>query len=62
MVYTVNHKRVQPLIHEMELFGKRPKEKYHSYKGTIGKIADNIINRDFTAHTFKEVDNRCITI
>ena len=47
--YNVNHKRVQRLMHEMKLFGKRPKEKYHSYKGNIGKIADNIINRDFTA-------------
>ena len=31
------------------LKGKRPKEKYHSYKGDIGKKADNIINRDFKA-------------
>ena len=28
------------------LKGKCPKEKYHSYKGTVGKVADNIINRD----------------
>ena len=47
--YNVNHKRVQRLMHNMELFGKRPKEKYHSYKGEVGKVADNIINRDFTA-------------
>lgn len=33
----------------MELFGKRQKEKYHSYKSNVGKIADNIINRDFNA-------------
>ena len=46
--YRVNHKRVQRLMHEMSLFGKRPKEKYHSYKGEVGKIADNIINRDFS--------------
>ena len=46
--YQVNHKRVQRLMHEMELFGKRPKEKYHSYKGEVGKVADNIINRDFS--------------
>ena len=45
--YNINHKRVQRLMHEMGLFGKRPKEKYHSYKGEVGKIADNIINRDF---------------
>lgn len=47
--YTVNHKRVQRLMHEMGLCGKRPKEKYHSYKGDVGRIADNIINRDFSA-------------
>ena len=46
--YNVNHKRVQRLMHDMELHGKRPKEKYHSYKGEVGKIADNIINRDFS--------------
>ena len=34
-------------MHAMKLFGKRPKEKYHSYKGEVGKIADNIIGRDF---------------
>ena len=46
--YHVNHKRVQRLMHENRLLGKRPKEKYHSYKGEVGKIADNIINRDFS--------------
>ena len=47
--YKVNHKRVQRLMHEANLLGKRPKEKYHSYKGDVGKIADNVINRDFEA-------------
>lgn len=46
--YQINHKRVQRLMHEAGLAGKRPKEKYHSYKGEVGKIADNIINRDFS--------------
>lgn len=46
--YNINHKRVQRLMHEMKLFGNRPKEKYHSYKGEAGKIADNIIDRDFS--------------
>ena len=41
--YHVNHKRVQRLMHDMKLLGKRPKEKYHSYKGEVGKVADNII-------------------
>ena len=47
--YEVNHKRVQRLMHEAKLLGKRPKEKYHSYKGEVGKIAANVINRDFEA-------------
>ena len=46
--FIVNHKRVQRLMKIMGLAGKRPKEKYHSYKGQVGKIADNIINRDFS--------------
>ncbi len=46
----VNHKRVQRLMHRMNLLGKRPKEKYHSYIGAVGKVADNIIDRNFTAN------------
>ena len=46
--YTVNHKRVQRLMHKIGLLGKRPKEKYHSYRGEVGMVADNIIDRDFS--------------
>ena len=46
--YQVNHKRIQRLMHEMGLIGKRPKEKYHSFKGEIGKNANNVIDRDFS--------------
>lgn len=46
--YDVNHKRVQRLMHDAGLLGKRPKEKYHSYKGEVGKVTDNVINRDFS--------------
>lgn len=46
--YKVNRKRVQRLMHVMQLVGKRPKEKYNSYMGEVGRVADNIINRDFT--------------
>ncbi len=45
--YQVNHKRVQRLMHKAKLLGKRPKEKYHSYKGEVGIIADNVIDRNF---------------
>jgi len=46
--YSINHKKVQRLMNKMMLAGKRPKEKYHSYKGEVGRIADNLINRDFS--------------
>lgn len=46
--YEVNHKRVQRIMHQLGLLGKTPKEKYHSYKGEVGKVAENIINRDFS--------------
>ena len=45
---SVNHKRVQRLMKAMGLKGKRPKEKYHSYKGEAGRVAANIIDRDFS--------------
>ncbi len=45
--FRVNHKRIQRIMNLLGLAGKRPKEKYHSYKGEVGKVADNIINRDF---------------
>ena len=46
--FIVNHKRVQRLMHKMGLLGKRPREKYHSYEGEVGRVADNVINRDFS--------------
>ena len=37
----------------MKMLGLRGKmrknEKYHSYKGEVGKVADNLLNRDFNA-------------
>ena len=47
--YHVNHKRVQRIMHKLGLHGKYTAKKYHSYKGEIGKAADNIIDRDFKA-------------
>ena len=46
--YYINHKKVQRLMNKMGLKGiKRNKRRYSSYQGTIGKIANNIIQRDF---------------
>ena len=30
---------------------QRKNEKYHSYKGEVGKVAENLLQRDFTAET-----------
>lgn len=45
----VNHKKVQRLMSEMSLSGKAKKQRYHSYKGQVGRIADNVISRDFAS-------------
>ena len=48
--YTINHKTVLKLMNELNIKGKQRKnDKYHSYKGEIGKAADNLLKRDFTA-------------
>ncbi|MCQ2122534.1 MAG: IS3 family transposase, partial [Fibrobacter sp.] len=46
---TINHKKVQRLMNEMGLSGKRKKQKYHSYQGEVGHIAENLINRNFVS-------------
>ena len=48
--YTINHKTVLKLMNELNIRGKQRKNgKYHSYKGEVGKVADNLLKRDFTA-------------
>ena len=47
---TINHKKVLRLMKMLGIHGKRRKnDKYHSYKGEVGKVADNLLNRDFNA-------------
>ena len=43
----INHKTVQKLMGQMSLKAQRKRQHYHSYKGDVGKVAPNIINRDF---------------
>ena len=43
----INHKTVQKLMKAMNLQGKQKKSRYRSYRGTVGKIAPNILNRHF---------------
>lgn len=46
----INHKTVLKLMKSLNLRGKQRKnDKYHSYKGKVGKVADNLLNRDFYA-------------
>ncbi|CAG7659171.1 IS3 family transposase ISBth10 [Paenibacillus allorhizosphaerae] len=47
--YTVNHKKVQRIMKELSLKCHVRMKKYRSYKGTIGKIAPNLLDRQFTA-------------
>ena len=45
----INHKTVQRLMREMGLFCRVRMSKYKSYKGEVGKIAPNLLERDFKA-------------
>ena len=46
----INHKTVQRLMKILGLKSiVRPKRRYSSYKGEIGKIADNLLKRNFKA-------------
>ena len=45
----ITRKTVHKLMKGMGLYGKRRKGKYNSYKGEVGNIAPNLINRNFKA-------------
>lgn len=45
----VNHKTVARLMREMGLKARVKRIKYHSYKGSVGKIAPNVLHRNFVA-------------
>lgn len=47
--YAINHKTVQKFMKLLGLKCEIRKRKYRSYKGEIGKIADNILKRNFKA-------------
>ena len=47
--YHVNHKTVQRLMKTLHLKCVVRIKKYRSYKGEVGKIAPNILKRDFSA-------------
>ena len=45
----VNHKTIQRLMKELGLVCRVRMKKYRSYKGEVGKIAPNLLNRYFYA-------------
>ena len=47
--FLVNHKTVQRLMKVLGLICRVRMKKYRSYKGNVGKIAPNLLNRDFHA-------------
>lgn len=46
---SINHKRVQRLMGELGLKSKVRPKRYTSYKGDVGKIAPDLVQREFTA-------------
>ena len=53
--FNINHKKVQRLMKKFDLQSIiHKKRKYSSYKGQIGKIADNHIKRDFEAEALNQ--------
>lgn len=47
--HLINHKVVQRIMKKLGLRGKRPKKirKYSSYEGTVGKVAENLLQCHF---------------
>lgn len=55
--HIINHKTVQRLMKALELFCHVRMKKYRSYRGEVGKIAPDLLGRDFetTAPNYKWV-------
>lgn len=43
----VNHKKVERLMNKLGIKARPKQRKYVSYKGTVGRIAPNLLDRDF---------------
>jgi transposase InsO family protein len=46
----INHKTVERIMSAEGMKALQKRKRYRSYKGEVGHIADNIINRNFVAH------------
>jgi len=45
----INHKTVQKLMRHLGLFCRVRMKKYHSYRGEVGNVAPNLLERNFEA-------------
>lgn len=45
--YSINHKTVQRLMKQLGVVCRVRMKRYHSYKGEVGKIAPNLLERNF---------------
>ena len=52
--HKINHKTVQRLMRKMGIFCRVRMKKYNSFRGEIGRVAPNLLERDFKA----DVPNR----
>ena len=52
--YSLNHKTVLRLMNEQKIKCQVRIKKYHSYKGEVGKVAPNLLERDFSTTTPNE--------
>jgi transposase InsO family protein len=46
---TINHKTVARLMDQLQLKSRVRVKKYRSYKGTVGRVAPNVLQRQFQA-------------
>lgn len=60
--YHINHKKVERLMKKLSIKARPKQRKYRSYKGEVGKIADNVLNRDFTTRFFYEKIGTDVTV
>jgi len=47
----VNHKKVQRVMKKLGISARKHPQKYHSYQGHVGAVADNHLKRDFCVTT-----------
>lgn len=52
--FIINHKKVHRLMKKFNLSGKKPAQKYHSYQGTVGPVAPNLLERNFSTNGVNE--------